>query len=71
VVEAWGLFCNGLWLVGLAVCLATLSLAVERAWAVRGARALQGLLASPGYRRTLTAGLALVVVGAILSVWTV
>jgi hypothetical protein len=71
VIHGWALFCNGLWVVGLAVSLAALSLATYRACSEGGGafRAWCSVLALPSYRRVLVGAAALVMVGVLLSVW--
>ena len=71
MIPSWTVFCNGLWVAGLAVNLAVLSLALYRARSAGGlfARAWRSAFSQTGLRLALSIGLALVLVGAVLGVW--
>jgi len=61
MIDWWGLFHNALWVAGLAVVLATASVASYHA-AATGSRLRQAIVL-PGFEKTLMLGLALASVG--------
>ena len=65
MIDWLNVFTNAIWLVGLAICIATISYADWQAWAA-GAR-LRSLLETPLYALALYSGLLLVGLGAALS----
>jgi len=65
MIDWWGVFYNALWILGLALMLATLSVATFRA--SQAGRRLGGELAAPAFRASLLAGLLLSCLGLLLA----
>jgi hypothetical protein len=61
VIDVWGVLANVLWVLGLAVLLASWSLAYDRAHRAR--RKVRAVLATPGYGLAVDLGMLLFVAG--------